>query len=337
MKLKLAIVILNYNGRSFLEKFLPSLLSHVPDYAEVIVADNASTDDSVAFMKTNYPQMRLILNDRNYGFAGGYNVALEQIEAEYFCLLNSDIEVADGWVQPVMEVMDADAQVAAVQPKLRSYADREKFEYAGASGGFLDKYGYPFCRGRMFDTVETDNGQYDTQMDIFWATGAALFIRSDVYRKVGGLDADFFAHMEEIDLCWRIRNAGYRIVVEPRSVVYHVGGGTLPKNNSFKTFLNFRNNHFLLIKNLPARRLFPTFWARLFLDNLAAFVFLLQRHGRDFLAVYKAQFAVLSQYRKMKAKRKGMSFEAYKDVCHTSILFQYHIKRKHRFDGQSFH
>lgn len=247
----------------------------------------------------------------------------------------------------MIRYMDEHPECAACQPKLLALIPPEThntnpstlnyFEYAGAAGGYLDKYGYPFCRGRVMNTIEKDEGQYDETVPLLWGTGAALMVRATDWQASGGLDNRFFAHMEEIDLCWRIRNAGYRIVVEPRSVVYHVGGGTLPKNNSFKTFLNFRNNHFLLIKNLPARRLFPTFWARLFLDNLAAFVFLLQRHGRDFLAVYKAQFAVLSQYRKMKAKRKGMSFEAYKDVCHTSILFQYHIKRKHRFDGQSFH
>lgn len=334
---KLAIVILNWNGKRFLERFLPTLLRTLPDYAEVVVCDNASKDDSVAFMEEHFPQVKLLLNERNEGFARGYNLALQRVEAKYYCLLNSDIEVTDGWIEPVIEQMDANEKIAAVQPKLRSFDRRDEFEYAGASGGYIDKYGYPFCRGRVFSNVEKDRGQYDDVIDIFWATGAAMFVRSDVYHLMEGLDGDFFAHMEEIDFCWRIKNLGYKIKVNPASVVYHIGGGTLPKNNSFKTFLNFRNNHFLLIKNLPARRLFPTFWARLFLDNLAALVFLLQRHGRDFLSVYKAQFAVLSQYKKMKAKRKGMSFEAYKDVCHTSILFQYHIKRKHRFDGQSFH
>lgn len=312
-------------------------MSHTPDYAEVIVADNASTDDSLEFMRSHYPTLRLILNDRNYGFAEGYNVALAQVEADYYCLLNSDIEVAPGWVETVMETMDANPQVAAVQPKILSYHSRESFEYAGAAGGFIDKYGYPFCRGRIFDTVETDDGQYDTPMDIFWATGAALFVRSSVYREVGGLDADFFAHMEEIDLCWRIKNRGYRIMAEPRSVVYHVGGGTLPKNNAFKTYLNFRNNHFLLLKNLPRHRLFPTFLMRLALDNVAAFSFLLKGQGKDFKAVYKAHFAVTKQFKKMKSKRAGQSFAAYKDVCHSPILIQYHLKKRHHFDGTAFH
>ncbi len=336
MKLKLAIVILNWNGRGFLEKFLPTLLAHTPDYARVVVADNASSDDSVAFLKSHFPDVDLVLNDQNYGFAQGYNVALAQIDADYYCLLNSDIEVAPGWVAPVMEVLEAHPDIAAVQPKIRSYHEREKFEYAGAAGGFIDKYGYPFCRGRLFDTIENDEGQYDSAMDIFWATGAALFVRSQVYRQLGGLDADFFAHMEEIDFCWRVKNAGYRIVVEPRSVVFHVGGGTLPKNNSFKTFLNFRNNHFLLLKNLPKHRLFPTFFMRVLLDNVAAFAFLCQGHGKDFKAVYKAHFAVVKQFKHFRAKRVGQQFGAYQDVCKSPILIQYHLKRKHRYDGRSF-
>ncbi len=334
--MKLAIVILNWNGKSFLEKFLPSLVARTPEWAEIVVADNASTDDSVEFLRTSYPSIRQILNDKNYGFAEGYNRALEQIDAEYFCLLNSDIEVSENWVEPVMELLERDGRIAAVQPKIRSYAQRGKFEYAGAAGGFIDKLGYPFCRGRVFDTVENDNGQYDTAIDIFWATGAALFVRADVFREVGGLDNDFFAHMEEIDLCWRIKNRGYRILVEPRSVVFHVGGGTLPKNNSFKTYLNFRNNHFLLIKNLPSRRLFPTAIARILLDNVAAFTFLLQGHPGDFSAVYKAHWNILKNYKTFKNKRIGQPFAAYCDVQKRSILFTYHLGRKRHFDGNKF-
>ena len=334
--MKLAIVILNWNGKKFLEQFLPSLLARTPQWAEIIIADNASTDDSLAFMAETYPNIRIIRNDKNYGFATGYNVALAQVEAEYYCLLNSDIEVAEGWVDPVIELLDSDPQIAAVQPKILSFSDRQHFEYAGACGGYLDKYGYPFCRGRVFDTIEKDNGQYDTRIDIFWATGAALFVRSSVYRALSGLDDDFFAHMEEIDLCWRIRNHGYRIVAEPRSVVFHVGGGTLPKNNSFKTFLNFRNNHYLLIKNLPAKRLLPTFLMRLLLDNVAAFTFLLQGHGKDFTAVYKAHFEIIKNYKRFKAKRAGQSFDAFRDVWQTPILVEYHLKGRHFFDGNSF-
>lgn len=334
--MKLAIVILNWNGRDFLEKFLPALVARTPDWAEIVVADNASTDDSVSFLREYYPNIRLILNEENYGFAKGYNVALAQLDAEYFCLLNSDIEVTEGWVEPVLELMERDRRVAAVQPKIRSFHQRDAFEYAGASGGFLDKYGYPFCRGRVFDTVEIDHGQYDNAIDIFWATGAALFVRSDVYKSVGGFDDDFFAHMEEIDLCWRIKNLGYRIMVEPRSVVFHVGGGTLPKSNAFKTFLNFRNNHYLLIKNLPRKRFIPTFIVRLILDNVAALSFLLKGNGKDFCAVYKAHKAVLQNYKKIKIKRLNHSFTAYHDIEKCPVLIAYHLLRKHRFDGDKF-
>ena len=311
-------------------------MARTPQWAEIIVADNASTDDSLPFLQEHFPSIRIIRNDRNYGFAAGYNVALAQVEAEYYCLLNSDIEVAEGWVEPVIGLLDSDPRIAAVQPKIRSFHDRGLFEYAGACGGYIDKYGYPFCRGRVFSTVEDDHGQYDTPIDIFWATGAALFVRSSVYRELGGLDDDFFAHMEEIDLCWRIRNRGYRIVAEPKSVVFHVGGGTLPKNNAFKTFLNFRNNHFLLIKNLPAKRLLPTFLMRMLLDNVAAFTFLLQGHTRDFTAVYKAHWEILQKYKHFKTKRIGQPFDAYSDVWHAPILVEYHLKKRRYFNGVSF-
>ena len=254
-----------------MEQFLPTLLKTLPDYAEAVVCDNASSDDSVSFMKEQFPQVRLLLNDRNEGFARGYNIALQQVEATYYCLLNSDIEVTDGWIEPVIEQMDANEKIAAVQPKLLSYARRDEFEYAGASGGFIDKYGYPFCRGRVFSNVEKDHGQYDTVEDIFWATGAAMFVRSDIYRTMGGLDDDFFAHMEEIDFCWRIKNMGFKIKVNPASVVYHIGGGTLPKNNPMKTFLNFRNSLYLLIKNLPDERLAKILILRFLFDLLWVF------------------------------------------------------------------
>ncbi|MCQ2287396.1 MAG: glycosyltransferase family 2 protein, partial [Bacteroidales bacterium] len=234
---KLSIVILNWNGRRYLEQFLPVLLSNIPDYAEVVVADNASTDDSLSFMQQNFPEIRVIVNESNWGFAKGYNVALSQIDAEYYCLLNSDIEVPSHWVEPIIEQMDADQSIAAVQPKIISYHDKTRFEYAGACGGFIDKLGYPFCRGRLFDSVEVEAGQYETPMEVFWATGAAMFVRASVYRELGGLDDDFFAHMEEIDFCWRMKNHGYKLFVNPQSVVYHIGGGTLPKNNSLaKTY-----------------------------------------------------------------------------------------------------
>lgn len=336
MKLKLAIVILNWNGKKFLEKFLPNLLKNTPEFAQVFVADNASTDDSIEFLRAAYPYLPIIQNDSNGGFSKGYNDALKQIEAEYYCLLNSDIEVAPRWVEPIIALMDENPQIAAAQPKLRSYYHQSEFEYAGAAGGFIDKYGYPFCRGRVFDCVETDNGQYDQPIDIFWASGASLFIRSSIYHEMNGLDEDFFAHMEEIDLCWRIKNAGYRIVIEPKSVIYHVGGGTLPKSNSLKTFLNFRNNHYLLLKNLPSNRLFRTFVARFFFDNAAALVFLCKGHFKDFAAIYKAHFAVLKHFKTMKKKRIGKNFGAYSELYPKSIIFQYHLHHNQKFDGTRF-
>ncbi|MBR5920710.1 MAG: glycosyltransferase family 2 protein [Bacteroidales bacterium] len=333
---KLAIVILNWNGKRFLERFLPTLLRTLPDYAEVVVCDNASKDDSVAFMEEHFPQVKLLLNERNEGFARGYNLALQRVEAKYYCLLNSDIEVTDGWIEPVIEQMDANEKIAAVQPKLRSFDRRDEFEYAGASGGYIDKYGYPFCRGRVFSNVEKDRGQYDDVIDIFWATGAAMFVRSDVYHLMEGLDGDFFAHMEEIDFCWRIKNLGYKIKVNPASVVYHIGGGTLPKNNSYKTFLNFRNSLYLLIKNLPEERLAKTLILRFFLDQVAAFSFLAQGHFKDFTAVYKAIFTFARTYKQFYAKRNTFPKLAFQDCYPESVVKLHYLKRKTIFDGKSF-
>ncbi len=331
---KLAIAILNWNGKAYLEQFLPALIASCPDYAEVVIIDNASTDDSLAFLSEHYPQLRLIVNDENYGFAKGYNVGLRQIDADYYCLLNSDIEVTPNWIDPVINQMDTDEQIAAVQPKLLSYHHRNQFEYAGAAGGFIDRYGYPFCRGRFFDVLEEDKGQYDTEKQIFWASGAALFVRGKLYHQLGGLDDDFFAHMEEIDFCWRINNAGYKIMFNPQSVIYHIGGGTLPKENPFKTFLNYRNDLFLLLKNLPKRRLAITFFIRFFLDIVAAFVFLLQGHGKDCKAVFKAMNAFRKGYKAMKQKRGIISEDAFQMTYHHSIVFARFIQRKKYFDGE---
>ena len=248
---KVAIVILNWNGCEMLRKYLPSVIQYSREEATVYVADNASSDDSLEMLREHFPEVKLIVLEKNWGFAEGYNQSLKQIEAEYFLLLNSDIEVTHHWLTPMIEYLDSHQEVAACQPKLLSIFDRDCFEYAGASGGFLDRFGYPFCRGRIFETVESDNGQYDTPADILWATGAALMIRAKDYWQVGGLDARFFAHNEEIDLCWRLRIMGRRIVCLPDSQAYHVGGGTLPKGNPMKTFLNFRNNLTMLYKCLP--------------------------------------------------------------------------------------
>lgn len=333
---KLAVVILNWNGKRFLERFLPTLLRTLPDYAEAVVCDNASEDDSVAFLRENFPQVTLLQNERNEGFALGYNLALQRVEAKYYCLLNSDIEVIDGWIEPVIEQMDANEKIAAVQPKLLSFDRRDEFEYAGACGGFIDKYGYPFCRGRVFSNLEKDHGQYDTVTDIFWATGAAMFVRSDVFHLMEGLDGDFFAHMEEIDFCWRIKNLGYKIKVNPASVVYHIGGGTLPKNNSYKTFLNFRNSLYLLIKNLPDERIRKTLILRFFLDQVAAFSFLAQGHVKDFTAVYKALYTVARTYKQFLAKRNTFPKLAFQDCYPESVVKLHYLKRKTKFDGKSF-
>lgn len=265
-----AVVILSWNGWHFLRNFLPSVLQTSYPGARIIVADNASTDDSVTLLREQFPQVEVIALTKNHGFAGGYNEALQLVEADYYVLLNQDVAVEPGWLQPLVNRLEADASIGAAQPKLRAFHQQDHLEYAGAAGGYIDAYAYTFCRGRLFDTVEPDNGQYDEAADIFWASGAALFIRADLYHRLGGLDKDFFAHMEEIDLCWRMKEAGYRIVCEPASIVYHVGGGSLPQGNPRKTFLNFRNNLAMAWKNWPAAQVWWKFPARLVLDGMAA-------------------------------------------------------------------
>jgi len=271
-KIKTAVVVLNWNGKAWLEKFLPNLVKHSQE-ATVFVADNASTDDSVDFVKNNFPTVKIIINASNGGYAKGYNYALKKIDAQYFVLINSDIEVTEGWLSPIIYLMDSDKNIAACQPKLLDYKERNSFEYAGASGGFIDNLGYPFCRGRIFDNLEQDKGQYNDAIEVFWATGACLFVRASHFIDIGGLDEDFFAHQEEIDLCWRLKNKGYKIMVQPKSIVFHVGGGTLNSGSPFKTHLNFRNNLFMLFKNLPASSLFTTIPIRLVLDGVAALTF----------------------------------------------------------------
>ena len=287
---KVSVVILNWNGVGMLQKFLPKVVEYsAMEGVEICVADNASTDDSVSFLKTHFPDVRLIVLDKNYGFADGYNKALQQVGAEYVVLLNSDVEVTPHWLEPLVEYMDAHPEVAACQPKIRSERNKEYFEYAGAAGGYIDKYGYPFCRGRIFEVVEKDQGQYDTIQPIFWATGAALFIRLKDYQEAGGLDGRFFAHMEEIDLCWRLRSRGRGIVCIPQSVVYHVGAATLKKENPRKIFLNFRNNLLMLYKNLPEKDLKRVMFVRGVLDGVAAVVFLLKGEREAAKAVLQAR------------------------------------------------
>ncbi len=252
-------MILNWNGKHLLGRFLPGIIKHTPPEVDIIVADNASQDDSLLFLKEHFPGIRIIEMKENQGFAGGYNKALESVDADYFILLNSDIEVSEAWIEPCISLLDAYPDVAAVQPKIRSLENKAFFEYAGAAGGFLDHFGYPFCRGRIFNHLEKDTGQYDDFGEVFWATGAAMFVRADAFRDAGGFDASFFAHMEEVDLCWRLQNSGYKIFYCPQSVVYHLGGGSLPKANPQKTFYNFRNSLWMLAKQLPPR----FFYARL--------------------------------------------------------------------------
>ena len=333
---KLAIVILNWNGAKMLRKYLPSVLLYSRDEATVYVADNASTDDSLQLMQTVFPECKIIVLEKNWGFAEGYNRALRQIDAEYYLLLNSDIEVTHHWLTPLIELMDSHADVAACQPKLLSVADHDCFEYAGACGGYLDSYGYPFCRGRLFNTVEKDNGQYDYQTDVHWATGAALMIRASDYWGVGGLDGRFFAHCEEIDLCWRLRIRGRRIVCVPESYVYHVGGGTLPKSNPMKTFLNFRNNLTMLYKCLPDSELRRVMRMRWWLDYLAALQMLLIGHSLgDFLAVVRGRRAFKRWRREFDADRRQVQESRVTPdsgcVWPSSLLWQYYVKGEKHF------
>lgn len=333
---KLAIVILNWNGAEMMRKYLSTVVRYSVDEAVVYVADNASTDDSVAMLRESYPDCRIIQLEKNWGFAEGYNKALAQVEADYYLLLNSDIEVTHHWLTPMIEFMDNHPEVAACQPKLLSIADRDSFEYAGACGGYIDKYGYPFCRGRIFSTIEEDNGQYDYQSEVLWATGAALMIRSRDYWNVGGLDGRFFAHCEEIDLCWRLRLSGRRIYCIPESSVYHVGGGTLPKANPMKTFLNFRNNLTMLYKCLPDSELNRVMHVRRFLDYLAAFQMLvLDRNPKDCKAVFKARRAFKQWLPEFKADRaaiqEGRVVNDIPERRKFSILWQYYVRGKKIF------
>ena len=331
--LKVSIVILNWNGRKYLEQFLPSVLSTNYNNYEVIVADNGSTDDSISFLEIHYPGIRLIRFNENYGFAKGYNEALKLVAADYYLLLNSDVEVHTNWLQPMVNLLEIDKDIAACQPKILSYNNKTKFEYAGAAGGWLDKYGYPFAKGRVFDITEEDNGQYDQTEPIFWASGAALFIRPTVFHEMQGFDEYFFAHQEEIDLCWRIQLAGYKIYSCPASVVYHVGGGTLPKGNSLKTFLNFRNNKIMMSKNLPFLKKLWVMPVRNFLDTVSAWKGLIKGDGGYFIAILRAQFAFIKWwlfYQKKSvfpATKKG-TLTGY---IQKNIAWQHFVKKKKHF------
>lgn len=333
MATTVAVVILNYNGRNWLNQFLPSVLAY-SDGAEIVVADNGSTDDSIDFVKTHYPSVRIISNPENHGYAGGYNFALKQINTTYYVLLNSDVEVTSGWLWPVVDLMERNPRIAAAQPKILAYHKKDTFEYAGAAGGMLDKYGYPFCRGRIFDTVEKDLGQYDNAEEVFWATGACMFARAEAYHELGGLDEDFFAHMEEIDLCWRIKNAGMEVWVEPLAKVYHVGGGTLQKSNPHKTFLNFRNGIAMLYKNLPSHMLFPVIFTRLILDGVAGMKFVFSGNIADCMAIIKAHFNFYANFGMWHGKRKSQKTTGLKPRSYLKGWFKYSVVVQYYIAGQ---
>lgn len=328
---KVAVVILNWNGEHFLKKFLPTLIKNIPKYeVEIVVADNGSSDGSLMVLN-DYPSVRTILLDKNYGYTGGYNRALSQLEAQYYVLLNSDIEVPSGWLEPMVAFMDKNPQVAACAPKLIDYNRKKYFEYAGAAGGFIDLFGYPFCRGRILSVIEVDKGQYDTAMPIFWASGACMMVRSSCFWEVGGFDDDFFAHMEEIDLCWRLQNQGYSVYSVPQSVVYHVGGGTLPNNNPFKLYLNYRNNLLMLHKNLSLRALYVVLPVRFLLDILSAIVYLVNGKLSFTKAVFKAHRHYFRSISKLNSKRKLLKPKKQASRYRGLIVVDFFILRRRKF------
>ena len=326
-----AIVILNWNGANYLQQFLPILIENTSiSGVEIIVADNASTDTSLEVLRDKFPAIRTIVLDKNYGFAGGYNKALEQVDSDYYVLLNSDVEVTPNWLEPLVEYMNEHDDVAACQPKIHAYHRRTHFEHAGAAGGFIDRFGFPFCRGRILGNAEEDKGQYDSVIDVFWATGACLMTRSKTYWKVGGLDDEFFAHMEEIDLCWRLKSRGYRIVCVPESTVYHIGGGTLNVESPHKTYLNFRNNLLMLYKNIPAKLLKETMFWRVVFDYLAAFQFFVTGKTANAKSVLKARADFNRMQPDFKEKRRENILYATTDneseIFQGSIVLNYYLK-----------
>jgi len=330
-----AIVILNWNGRQFLQQFLPSVLATRYQNYSVVVADNASTDDSVVFLQQNYPSVKIIFLKQNFGFAKGYNEALQRVDADYYVLLNSDVEVTPTWLDPMIQLLEEDEKNVACQPKILAYHNRQQFEYAGAAGGWMDAYGYPFSRGRVFEICEDDRGQYDGTEEIFWASGAAMVIRSRAFHEAGGFDDFLFAHQEEIDLCWRLKLAGYRIFCCPDAVVYHVGGGTLPRGNSRKTFLNYRNNQVVMFKNLPWREKWWKTPFRMALDQVAGLKMLLSGDGGYFVAVVRAHLAFirwifLGKRKIFSGKKKKLS--ELSGVYRGNIVWQHFVKKKKRFE-----
>ncbi len=332
---KVIVAILNWNGKKFLEKFLADLIEKTPEtLADIAIIDNASSDDSLEYLNKNFPQIKTVLLDKNYGFAGGYNRGLKNLEAEYYLLLNSDIEVSENWLPPLIDLMDKDKTIAVCGPKILSYYEKDKFEYAGAAGGFVDKYAYPFCRGRIFNVCEKDQGQYDTNINCFWVSGAAFMVRTEIFNLISGFDDEFFAHQEEIDFCWRVQNLGYNIVVQTKSVIYHIGAGTLPKSSPFKTYLNFRNNLYIIEKNIPQYKRNKIKFVRFFLDQIAFVKILLQGNFREAFSIPKAYFHFWKNAKKMSKQRKIIkpkSLKYLKGYYNKNIVFDHYFLRKKSF------
>jgi GT2 family glycosyltransferase len=338
---QIAIVILNWNGVELFDTFLPSVIKYSnSEHIEIIVADNASTDNSIEHLEKFYPSVKIIRSNKNFGFAEGYNQALQNIDAEYLVLINSDVKVTENWIESCISTFEEDEKIVAIQPKILSYNEPGQFEYAGAAGGFIDKFGYPFCRGRILNRIEQDFGQYNQRSQIFWASGACIFVRNSAFKTAGGFDGDFWAHMEEIDLCWRLKNSGFKIVYEPQSVVYHLGGGTLSYGSPKKIYLNFRNNLFMLFKNLPKQQFKRIFIIRMVLDGVAAVKFILGLNFREFWAVVKAHASFYRNLGKLIDKRKETQkfvlVKEHPEVYPKSIMWKFFIQKKRKFSELNF-
>ena len=328
--MKTAIVILNWNGKKLLEQFLPSIVKFSSDEAEIYVADNASEDTSISYIKHNFPSVKIVKNTENGGYAKGYNDALKKINADIYCLINSDVEVTQNWLNPILTIFNTDENTAIIQPKILAFKDKTNFEYAGAAGGFIDLYGYPYCRGRVFNDIEKDRNQFNDISEIFWASGACFFIRSKVYHQLNGFDEDYFAHQEEIDLCWRTQNIGYRVKYVGNSTVFHVGGATLKETDPQKTFLNFRNSLLNVVKNVPKKWFLFVVFSRLLLDGIAGFKFILELRPIHTLAILKAHFSFYKNFYKFLKKRKVLQKKSNYNL-HTSIVWQYFILGRKKF------
>ena len=332
--MKTAIVILNWNGQKLLEQFLPSIVNFSSKEATIYIADNASTDNSIAYVKAFFPSVKIIKNTENGGYSKGYNDALQSIDADVYCLLNSDVDVTENWLEPIIKVFKSDEDTAIIQPKLLDFKEKTKFEYAGAGGGFIDFFGYPYCRGRVFNYLETDHGQFNDETDIFWASGACLFIRSKVYHELGGLDEDYFAHQEEIDLCWRTQNLGYKVKYVGASCIYHVGGATLKETKPQKTFLNFRNSLLNIVKNVPKKWFLLVIFSRLFLDGIAGIKFIIELRPIHTLAIVKAHLSFYKNLVRFLKKRKNASKKIHYSR-HLSVVYQYFILKRKKFKNLS--